>query len=370
MIIKLKGFTLVEMAVVLVIIGLMLGAVLGVGNAQIQQARISSTKTKQEAIKVALINYITRNNRLPCPAIATLAPGIAGYGLEAATPGTCTGATANGNVVIGIVPWSSLGVTDENATDGYYNRYTYQVALAATNTNLQTISGLKGAISIHTGTPVAMGPPIVGNQSNDCTPAGGNYNPCSAVAIIVSHGINGAGAYSIEGVQKALPAVGATDELENIDNDSRFVIKDYSDNAANPFDDIVLPLTASDLITPLTTHGSLKDYRATINDDFSNIKSAIIADAIKNRVGAISPYGYPIPAALPALPANTLNDPWGMPYIYAQNIVTPVVSGTAGNLPAFTLTSLGPDGVVGGNDDITTVITVNQLQDAFSKVGW
>src|SRR5450830_1933 len=368
MIIKLKGFTLVEMAVVLVISGLMLGAILGVGNAQIQQARISATKTKQEAIKIALINYITRNNRLPCPAIATLAPGVVGYGLEAATPGTCTGATVNGNVVTGIVPWSSLGVTDENATDGYYNRYTYQVALAATNTNLQTVSGLKGAISIHTGTPVAMGPPNGGNQSNDCTPAGGNYNPCSAVAVIVSHGINGAGAYSRDGIQKALPA--GADELENTNNDSRFVIKDYSDNTANPFDDIVLPLTTSDLLTPLTTHGSLEDYRASINDDLSNIKSAIIADAIKNRVGAISTYGYPIPLALPALPANTLNDPWGLSYIYTRNIVTPVVSGTAGNLPAFTLTSFGPDGVAGGNDDITTVITVNQLQDAFSKVGW
>ena len=365
--IKSKGFTLIEISVVLVIIGLMLGAILGVGNAQIQQARISTTKQKQEAIKLALINFITRNNRLPCPAIDNLAPGVVGYGVEAVTPGTCTGTTLNGNVVTGIVPWSSLALSDENATDGYYNRYTYQVALAATNTNLQTISGLKGAISIHSGTPAALKPPVAGNQTNDCTPAGGNYNPCSAVAIIVSHGANGAGAYSREGIQK--PAPTGADELENTNNDSKFVIKDYSENAANPFDDIILPLSTSDLLTPLTAHGSLQDFRSKINEDFSNIKNAVIANAIQNRTLPPSPYNYPISAVLPPLPANTLNDPWGNPYIYTQG-VTPVNSSSSGAAIAFSIKTYGPDGAVNGGDDIKSDVYVNQLQDAFAKVGW
>ena len=366
-----SGFTLIELAIVLVIMGLLISAIIGVGTAQLQQARISATKQKEDVIRLALINYITRNNRLPCPAVATIAEGATGYGVEAPNSGVCTGTVVNGAVATGIVPWTSLGVSDENATDGYYNRYTYQVALTATNTNAQTIAGLKGAISIHSGTPTVLGLPAAGNQTNDCTPAGGNYNPCSAVAVIVSHGANTFGSYGRDGTQRALPT--GADELENTNNDSRFLIKDYSDNLANPFDDILLPLSTTDLITPLTTHGTMQDYRAKINDDFSDIKNAIIANAISNRMGAGFPHSYPIPAFLPALPATTLNDPWGNPYVYVQNSVAPmplIDNTTLGNVVAYTVTSYGSDGVVGGNDDIQSIITVNQLQDAFAKAGW
>ena len=363
---KQNGFTLVELSIVLIIMGLLLSAIIGVGNAQIQQARISATKQKEDLIRLALINDITRNNRLPCPAVPTIAQGAVGYGVEAATAGACTGTVINGAVSTGIVPWTSLGVSDENAIDGYYNRFTYQVTLTATNTNAQTIAGLKGAISIHSDMPTALGLPAAGNQTNDCTPVGGNYNPCSAVAVIISHGANGLGSYGRDGTQRTLPAA---DETENTNNDSRFLIKDYSDNAANPFDDILLPLGTSDLITPLTTHGSLQDYRSKMNDDVSNIKNAIIANSISNRTGVAGAYSYPIPVGLPALPANTLSDPWGTLYIYNRTTVS-INNITDGSLAAFTLISLGPDGVVGGNDDIQSTIAVNQLQDAFAKAGW
>lgn len=367
---KQTGFTLVEMAIVLVISGLLLTAALSVGNAQLQSARISSTKQKQEAVRLALINYITRNNRLPCPAIAALAPIAAGYGAEAATPGTCTGTVMNGAVTTGIVPWRSLALSDENAEDGYYHRFTYQVALASTNTNPKTISGLKGATSTHSGTPVVMGPPATGNQTNDCTPSGGNYNPCSAVVVIVSHGNNGFGSYGRDGSQLGVPK--GADELENANNDSKFIIKDFSDNTANPYDDIVFALTATDLLTPLTTHGSLGDYKEVINEDFTNIKNSIIAYAVANRTGSTGSYSYPIPGALPPMPLSGLKDPWGTLYGYGPPGfgISPINSSTSGSLPAFTLNSYGPDGVAGGNDDIQAVISVNQLQDAFAKAGW
>lgn len=100
---------------------------------RLAQQRIDTTKTNAEAIKTALTLYISRNNRLPCPAMAGLAPGAAGYGLEAAIPGTCTGTTIIGAVpnraARGIVPWISLGLTSEGASDAYNNRFTYEVTL-------------------------------------------------------------------------------------------------------------------------------------------------------------------------------------------------------------------------------------------------
>jgi prepilin-type N-terminal cleavage/methylation domain-containing protein len=365
---KLKGFTLIEMAIALVIFSLMIGAVLGVGNAQIASSRISSTKQKQEAIKFALINYIARNNRLPCPAVAGLAPVAVGYGIEDNPALGCFNTNINvaGTVATGIVPWISLGLTDETATDGYYHRYSYQVVLTATSTTQETISGLRGAISTHTATPTVLPPAAGNNQSNNCAPVVGAYNPCSAVVVILSHGNNGFGAYTRDGNQIALPA--GADELANADNDSLFLIKDFSDNLANPFDDLLLPLTSSDLLTPLTMHGTLDDYRASINQDFADIKSTIIANAIANKIGS-GPYRYQIPNVLPDLPANTLRDPWGTLYTYNRDYAPPIDSGADASLPAFTLTSFGPDGGPGGNDDVQNVITINQLLEAFTKVG-
>jgi len=368
-----KGFTLVEMAVVLVIIGLMLGTILGMGNAQIQASKISSTKQKEQSIKLALINFISRNNRLPCPAIPTIAKGNVGYGMEAPNLGACTGTNISGTVSTGIVPWSSLGLSDENASDGYYNRFTYQVALAATNTNDQTIVGLRGTSSTHLATPATLRSPPNGNQTNDCNPNNNPYNPCSAVVVIISHGTNGSGAYTENGVQKALP--NGNDEAENADNDSVFIIKDYSEVAENPFDDIVLALTSSDLLTPLTTNNSIPEVRASINQDVTDIKNAIIANSITNRVfiPASGTHSYPIANNLVNLnlPINSIIDPWANQYTYTLDVnAVNIVSSTNGNINAITLRSSGADATLNNNDDIVTIITVSQLQDAFAKVGW
>ena len=249
-----SGFTLIEMAVVLVIIGLLLVAGIGLGTTQIELSRITATKIKQEAIKNALISFIARNNRLPCPAVSTLAPNTVGYGMEAATPNNCTGTAKAGGVSTGIVPWENLGVSDDIASDGNYNRFTYQVALLATGLNSATISGLKGAVSVHTNAPTVLGASPSGNQINVCTV--GNYNPCLGVVTIISHGTNGLGAYTSQGTQNTLPAAG-TDEYENANADSKVVVKDYSNNASNPFDDIVMVIPASELLAPLTKNGSL-----------------------------------------------------------------------------------------------------------------
>ena len=80
------GFTLLEMAIVLVIVTLIAGAGLSMANALRTNLGVSSTRMKHEAIKQAFITFIARNQRLPCPAIETLAPGAVGYGVESGGP--------------------------------------------------------------------------------------------------------------------------------------------------------------------------------------------------------------------------------------------------------------------------------------------
>ena len=73
------------------------------------------------------------------------------------------------------------------------------------------------------------------------------------VAVVVSHGRNGLGAYTVGGTRNTLPAAG-TDEESNTNANTTYYRRDLTtDDAATggPFDDQVLILAASDLLEPL-----------------------------------------------------------------------------------------------------------------------
>lgn len=95
---KAYGFSLVELAVVVAIIGMILTMGIKLASSFQDRSTMSLTHTKQLAIKQALISYLAVNGRLPC-----LASGTALTGLEDPTPstGTC-------NTPIGIIPFNTL----------------------------------------------------------------------------------------------------------------------------------------------------------------------------------------------------------------------------------------------------------------------
>jgi prepilin-type N-terminal cleavage/methylation domain-containing protein len=417
-----RGFSLIEIAVVLFIIALLGGAIAQYLTGQDNAAKQGITLTRQASIKAALINFVARNNRLPCPAIATIPSGALGDGVEALTPGPCTGTILSAGVSSGEIPWVSLGLSGDAAIDGYSNRYTYQVALAATNLNAQTVMGMKGAITIHSaGAGIAVGSPSAtfspGNQLNDCRTDmtvvySSSANPCEAAVVIVSHGSDGFGAYTDGGAQIGLPAsVTGLDEVENFNGDSKFVMKPYSGVSSNPFDDVVLALTPNDLIGALATTGGMQSALATVSADFNLIKSAIIANAVQNRTGSFlcvaggctatlncptagttcetttftytilppdvagvvvpdvaDPTGNLIPSLL-GLPASVTTDPWNNPIKYARTVANATITSTtpAASAVAFVLRSAGPDGVLGNADDVFATIYIGELKSQFSK---
>lgn len=356
----------------MVIMALVGGAALTLLMAQVDSQRQATTRVRQDAIRIALTNFISRNSRLPCPADPTLAPGSANYGVEAATPGTCTGITSNGTapgtVVTGLVPWVSLGLAADAVTDGFFNQISYQVVLSATNLKPESVAGMRGFITLHSSGPGVLGAPTTGNQINDCS-GGVATNPCAAVVALVSHGKNGYGAYLSGGARSSTAGTGA-DEQANADNDSRFVRKDFSDASANPFDDIVVALTPNDLLTPLTQNGSIKDAKATLSASFEVFRGAIVAYAVANRAGAPGAYLYNLPPSIASisLPPAAKLDPWGNAINYTPWII--VVSASPSANLAYTLSSNGPDGVVGGGDDISVNVSIADLQNTFSKVGF
>lgn len=117
------GFSLIEIALVLVIVGLALGGIVSAIGPQLENKRINETQKALEEVKDALIGFAIVNGRLPRPATS------ATNGVEAAgcaTEALCTG----------LVPWTTLGVTK---LDSWAKVLRYSVTPAyATTTGLTT----------------------------------------------------------------------------------------------------------------------------------------------------------------------------------------------------------------------------------------
>lgn len=103
------GFSLVEMAIVLAIVGLLLGGLLPTISSQVEQQRRNETRKHMDEIKDALIGYAIINGKLPCPATVT-------YG-EA--DNACTSPASDY-----YLPWKTLGVPE---TDAWGGKWYYRV---------------------------------------------------------------------------------------------------------------------------------------------------------------------------------------------------------------------------------------------------
>lgn len=125
--IALTGFTLVEMAMVLLIIGLLLGGLLPTISTQRELQRINETQKMLGEIREGLIGYALLNGRLPCPT-TTSDPSNANYGQ--ADPSCSAAPTTEG-----YIPWKSLGVPEFDSwgnprsasTDPWIGHWRYRV---------------------------------------------------------------------------------------------------------------------------------------------------------------------------------------------------------------------------------------------------
>ena len=101
------GFTLVELAIVLVIVALLIGGMLIPLSAQKDIQNINETQKRLAEIKEALLGFAVVNRRLPCPD-TDADPTAAGYGIEEAS---CLAGLA----AEGYLPWKTLGVSQTDA---------------------------------------------------------------------------------------------------------------------------------------------------------------------------------------------------------------------------------------------------------------
>lgn len=204
------GFTLIEMAIVLVIVGLLVAGLLLPLTAQIDQRNYNETQRELQDIRDALIGFALSNAAtdgrpyLPCP-------DTNGDGFEDRVAGVCASVDAR-------LPWATLGLA---RLDRWGNPYGYRVTQAFANSvagfNLATPRDIQVLIA-----------------------AGGAVIAANVPAVIVSKGKTGAGA--------------GVDEQENSDGDVFFV--DHT-QVANTYDDAVAWLPTAILFNRMVMAGRL-----------------------------------------------------------------------------------------------------------------
>jgi prepilin-type N-terminal cleavage/methylation domain-containing protein len=244
---RLQGFTLVELSIVLVIVALLLGGLIPTITSQIEQSHRNETRKQLDEIQQALIGFAIINGRLPCPANRAIATGAVGAGVEATTgignAMTCSPSIVTGGTAWGVLPWATLGVRE---TDAWGRRFTYQVTSAYAD-------GADGTGSGACLTTVGISFQICSNGSLNIGSTSALTDTSIATnvpAIIVSHGLNGLGAYIPTG--QVLP--GATgEELDNTDTNNHFVSHDPTPN----FDDQVVWLSSNILTSRMVAAGKL-----------------------------------------------------------------------------------------------------------------
>ncbi len=130
-----RGFSLLELSVVLGIIALIAGAGISMASGAMKAADRITTQERLNTIKLALDSYGKTYGYLPCPFDRALATSSASFGVEnrsgahncGATNGTSFINNAGLVITTGGIPVRTLGLPDNYASDAWGNKFTYVV---------------------------------------------------------------------------------------------------------------------------------------------------------------------------------------------------------------------------------------------------
>lgn len=270
-----RGFTLIEMAVVLVILSMAAAGGLAVVTRSTDVEKMRLTRERMDKILRATELYAQKWYAVTCPASPTQLPTDAGFsrsmGYVGAGPApTCITATglarsASNNVFMGAVPTGTLGLPPEYMLDGWGRKFAFVVDQDMINgqgtflIDKEFFRGNNSDILLVD----ASGNAVVKDATNSPSGAPSAGDARNPVVVLISHGKNGFGAYPYKGTAQVVDSrVTANRTMEN-DNahvsadsvafDTVFRALTYKETdtgsaaTAQMFDDIVMWRTQTDL---------------------------------------------------------------------------------------------------------------------------
>ena len=205
-----RGFTLIEVGIVITIIGLIIGgSVMGIRGIQ-EKANVSQTGQQLNRIELALLAYVIQNGCLPCPAKGDLDDSVTGAGWSnsdagfygpgtytaappysqpcitgAAVTGTICNANQGAGTSTGVVPWKSLGLAEGDIVDAWGSRISYAVT--------STLALTASASMVRTA-PAAYPAGTLSVQNNSL-----KSQTTAAAYVLISHGADRAFAFPKNG---------------------------------------------------------------------------------------------------------------------------------------------------------------------------
>ena len=217
------GFTLVELAIVIAIVGFLIGAFLAPLRTQVDAARIRETERTLGEIREALIGHAIVHGSLPCP-------DVVADGVDGVAPAACTGSALEG-----ILPFQALGTPRADAWGRLFRyRLTGEFSHRALTGQPPGAGRLdltdSGDITVLTrgDDPGTGGTTEIKHQSMETALTR------TTPALVLSTGPNGLGGIgAATGLPLAPSPGGAVDESENVDADSTFVSRIHSRGAAD-----------------------------------------------------------------------------------------------------------------------------------------
>jgi len=307
---KSRGFSLVELAVSLAIIGMIVSSALSVAITNDASVKQSETERKLNIIEEALAGFLLLNQRLPCPANGQTAISDATFGQEGdmstgANGGlVCpnrnfTSATGDTDVHAGVVPVDTLQLPDDFMFDGWGRRITYAVDYKFANNDATNLTCLNGSTNCFIGASA-------NNATIEVQDASGTARTIRAVYILISHGENGHGAYTKNGGANRLngfpagnpyrDATASAHELENAEfsnagadtaYDDVFVMRRpirVDDKSADPDDRFYF----DDIVRYKEKHLLAKEAGSVLYDEICNTAQSIVDSPGSNRCTGVN----------------------------------------------------------------------------------
>ncbi len=232
-----NGFTLVELAVVLLIVTILLGGLVPTISSQMEQRQMNQTRKQLEEIQQALIGFAIVNERLPCPATTT----SNGQEDPPIVTGTCTAPYS------GFVPAATLGLTPTNSqgllVDAWNNPIRYAVTASYANA-FTTQSGMKAIWSSPVSLDLQVCSTATGISPTACAPTT-SLSSNGAPVVVFSTGKDGGSA-------------GSADELANVHTGGSANNKTFVSHDPSPtYDDLVVWVSPNTLFNRMVAAGKL-----------------------------------------------------------------------------------------------------------------